>query len=57
MPRATFSKGIPVGPYRTYFHPRRQSGLSKDDLLQEEGRFNEKGKLATKLVTTQEQKD
>ena len=42
---ATFSKGIPVGPYRTYFHPRRQSGLSKKDLLQEEGRFNEKGKL------------
>ena len=47
---ATFSKGIPVGPYRTYFHPRRQSGLSKDDLLQEEGRFNEKGKLVGNQV-------
>ncbi|MEK9772418.1 MAG: hypothetical protein VW576_02525 [Opitutae bacterium] len=42
---ATFSKGIPVGPYRTYFHPRGQTGLSKEDLLEEEGRFDEMGRL------------
>lgn len=42
---ATFSKGIPVGPYRTYYHPRGQTGLSKEDLLEEEGRFDEKGRL------------
>ena len=42
---ATFSKGIPVGPYRTYYHPRGQTGLSREDLLEEEGRFDEKGRL------------
>jgi hypothetical protein len=41
----SFSKGIPVGPYRTYFHPRGQSGLSKEDLLEETGRFDENGRL------------
>jgi antitoxin component YwqK of YwqJK toxin-antitoxin module len=41
----SFSKGIPVGPYRTYFHPRGQSGLSKEDLLEEAGRFDENGRL------------
>ena len=43
--QTTFSKGIPVGPYRTYFHPRGQSGLSREDLLEEEGSFDEKGRL------------
>ena len=42
---ASFSKGIPTGPYRTYFHPRGQSSLNKLDLLEEEGRFDEKGRL------------
>lgn len=42
---ATFSKGIPTGPYRTYFHPRGQSRLNKLDLLEEEGSFDEKGRL------------
>jgi len=46
----TFSKGIPVGPYRTYFHPRGQSGLSKQDLLEEEGRFDEMGRLVGNQV-------
>ncbi len=41
----SFSKGIPVGPYRTYFHPRGQVGLSKEDLLEETGRFDENGRL------------
>ena len=47
---ATFSKGIPVGPYRTYFHPRGQTGLSKEDLLEEEGRFDEMGRLVGNQV-------
>lgn len=42
---ATFSKGIPVGPYRTYFHPRGQNHLTKEELLEEEGRFDENGQL------------
>ena len=46
----TFSKGIPTGPYRTYFHPRGQSGLSKEDLLEEEGRFDEMGRLVGNQV-------
>ena len=47
---ATFSKGIPVGPYRTYFHPRGQQGLSKEDLLEEEGTLNDKGRLVGNQV-------
>lgn len=47
---ATFSKGIPVGPYRTYFHPRGHSNLSKEDLLEEEGRFDEMGRLVGNQV-------
>ena len=42
---ATFAKGIPTGPYRTYFHPRGHSLLTKADLLEEEGRFDEQGRL------------
>jgi len=47
---ATFSNGVPVGPYRTYFHPRSQRGLSKEDLLEEEGRFDEMGRLVGNQV-------
>jgi len=42
---ASFSKGIPVGPYRTYFHPRGQTNLAKEELLEEEGSFDENGRL------------
>ncbi|MDA9120319.1 hypothetical protein N9J83_09325 [Opitutales bacterium] len=42
---ATFSKGIPTGPYRTYFHPRGHPFLTKADLLEEEGRFDAQGRL------------
>jgi antitoxin component YwqK of YwqJK toxin-antitoxin module len=40
-----FSQGIPVGRYRTYYHPEDYSVSSPDELLKEEGYFSENGEL------------
>ena len=39
------AKGIPVGQYRTYYHPEESTPFSKNELLKEEGFFNELGEL------------
>ncbi len=43
--KAFFSKGVPVGKYQVFYHPRGQNNLTLDDLLKEEGEFDAKGKL------------
>ncbi|MDG0964279.1 MAG: hypothetical protein P8O23_04405 [Opitutales bacterium] len=42
---ASFSDGKPVGPYRSYFHPKGKI-LTLDELLREEGSFDENGVLS-----------
>lgn len=42
---ASFSNGIPAGSYRVYYHPRGQSDFEVADLLEEEGRFDDSGRL------------
>ena len=42
---ATFSDGKPVGSYRAYYHPRGKD-LSIDELLREEGSFDQNGFLS-----------
>lgn len=47
---ASFSDGKPVGPYRSYFHPRGKI-LTLAELLREEGSFNEDGVLSAEQYT------
>ncbi len=42
---ATFSDGKPVGLYRAYYHPRGKD-LTMDELLREEGGFDQNGLLS-----------
>ena len=44
---ANFVNGNPVGPYRNYYHPRGKT-LSMDELLKEEGSFDQNGLLNDK---------
>ena len=43
--KANYSDGQPVGPYQSYFHPRGKN-LTIEELLREEGFFDENGKLS-----------
>ena len=43
--KANYSDGQPVGPYQSYFHPRGKN-LTIEELLREEGSFDENGKLS-----------
>ncbi len=43
--KANFSDGKPVGPYEAYYHPRGKD-LTLDELLREQGLFDENGKLS-----------
>jgi hypothetical protein len=47
---ASFSDGKPVGPFSAYYHPRGKT-LTMDELLREEGSFDENGMLSEDQFT------